>query len=57
MLQLSGGVGLAVDIADLLELQGALHRQRVIQPPPEVEEMLGIFQSLGIPEKFRFHGQ
>ena len=37
MLEFSGGVGLGVDIGDLLELQRALHAERIVQIPADEE--------------------
>ena len=37
VLQLAGGIGLGVDIGDLLQLQGALQPQGVVQVPANVE--------------------
>ena len=38
VLELARGVGLGVDVGDLLELQGALHAERVIQIPADEED-------------------
>ena len=38
VLELAGGVGLGVDIADLLELQGALQAHGVVQVPADEED-------------------
>ena len=40
VLQLAGGVGLGVDVGDLLQLQAALQRQGVVQVPPDEEHIL-----------------
>ena len=38
MLELARGVGLGVDVGDLLELQGALHAERVFEIPADEED-------------------
>ena len=38
VLELAGGVGLGVDIADLLELQGALQAHGIVQVPADEED-------------------
>ena len=40
MLQLAGRIGLGVDVADLLQLQRALERDRVMQPAAEKQRVL-----------------
>ena len=40
MLELAGGVGLGVDIADLLQLQGAFERDRIVHAAAEEERVL-----------------
>ena len=40
MLQLPGGVGLRVEVGDLLELQGALHAGGVVQVAADEEQVI-----------------
>ena len=46
MLQFAGRIGLGVDVADLLQLQGAFERDRVVQAAPEEERVLDARESL-----------
>ena len=47
VLQLAGGVGLGVDVGDLLELQASLQRQGVVQIAADKEDLLVSRQLLG----------
>src|SRR3990172_3025027 len=47
VLHLTGGIALGVDIGDLLELERALERDRVLDPAAEVEEALACRQVAG----------
>ena len=47
VLHLAGGVALGVDVADLLELERALHRDGVLQAAAEEEEVLRAGVALG----------
>ncbi len=47
MLHLAGGVGLGVDVADLLELQGPLVGGGHLDVPPQEEEVLGLVVLFG----------
>ena len=47
MLELTGSVGVRVDVADLLELQAALQREGVVEPAPDEEAALGVDEAAG----------
>ena len=47
MFQFPGGIGLGVDIGDLLELQGAFEGNRVVQAPADEEDILAGLEILG----------
>ena len=40
VLQLTGGVGFGVDVRDLLQLERALERDRIVEPAPEEQRVL-----------------
>ena len=47
VLHLAGRVALGVDVGDLLQLQRALERDRVLNAAPEVEEVGALIAALG----------
>jgi hypothetical protein len=47
MLEFAGGIGLGVDVGDLLELERPLHRDRVLLATPEKERVLFVDEALG----------
>ena len=49
MLHFSGGIALRVDVADLLELQGAFQSNRVIDAAPQKDHILGLGETGGQP--------
>jgi hypothetical protein len=46
VLELARGVGLGVDVRDLLQLQRALERDRIVQPAPEEQRVLLLREAL-----------
>ena len=54
MLQLTGGIRLGVDIADLLELQASLQAQGIVQVPADEEHVVPSGEILGhLPDPVR----
>ena len=47
VLQLAGGIGLGMDVGDLLQLERTLERNRVMQAAPEEERVLTLRELLG----------
>ena len=47
MLELTGSVGVRVDVADLLELQAAFQREGVVEAAPDEEAALGVDEAAG----------
>ena len=47
VLHLAGRVAFGVDVGDLLQLERALERDRVVDPAPEVEEVAALVEALG----------
>ena len=47
MLELTGSVGVRVDVADLLELQAAFQREGVVEAAPDEEAALGVHIAAG----------
>ena len=45
VLELAGGVGLGVDVGDLLQLQRAFHRDRVVDAAAEEQRVLAAWRS------------
>ncbi len=47
MLELGGGIGLGVEVADLLELQCTFYRDRMTRRPTDIECVLGVAEAFG----------
>ena len=47
MLELTGSVGVRVDVADLLELEAAFQREGVVEAAPDEEAALGVDEAAG----------
>ena len=47
MLHLAGRVALGVDVADLLELEGALERNWIVDAPAQEDHILGVGKQVG----------
>ena len=47
MLHLAGRIALGVDVGDLLQLQRAFERDRIVDAAPEVEEVAALVEALG----------
>ena len=47
MLHFAGRVALGVDVADLLELQGAFQGNRVVDAPAQKDHVLGVGEQVG----------
>ena len=53
MLHLAGRVSFGVDVADLFELEGALHGHRILDAPAQVEEVVVAVKLVGQPLELR----
>ena len=47
VLHLAGRIALGVDVGDLLQLQRAFERDRIVDAAPEVEEVAALIEALG----------
>ena len=46
VLHLAGRIALGVDVGDLLQLQRALERDRIVDPAPQIEEVAALVEPL-----------
>ena len=57
MFELACGVGLGVDVGDLLQLEGALARDGIVQGAAKIEEGFGVAEVCGDALQFLLQGR